>query len=371
MSAQLQARLYDVQQLIRASSIPRNVQDLFVGELRKVGQEFNLEQRLLQQEFDKAKVDRAELQGQLIEARRQLDRSINDRDVLQSKIHELGMRHKKSMEQLDEVEQRWKKANDDLKKQLAVQEEQLKGKRALWLSSNPASSARRDAMTVVRDPFQTPTAASTSKFGGRHVSTMASPSESSLQQSRLSSPPRMTIPTGPAYKTLRRRGNLPTGKAQPGADFSPPLYPGRSTITTEPGDTPEAIISTALIVKQNPTAEADAYQSDFSKLFALIEAWVLNYASVPNPSNDSSIARSNDILWAYMMNCAYPGHRQDSHTHVMTLISDADTRPWFVMRMACQYCVKDIMALDAFLGFSIPVDMEINEAKEKLLERGK
>ena len=60
-----------------------------------------------------------------------------------------------------------------------------------------------------------------------------------------------------------------------------------------------------------------------------------------------AIARSNDILWAYMMNCTYSGHRQDSHTHVMTLLDDLKTRYWFIMRMAVTYCVKDVMSIYA------------------------
>jgi hypothetical protein len=67
-------------------------------------------------------------------------------------------------------------------------------------------------------------------------------------------------------------------------------------------------------------------------------------------ANDQAIARSNDILWAYMMNCTYPRHRQDSHTHVMTLLNDLKhlkTRFWLIMRMAVTYYVKDVMSIDA------------------------
>ena len=48
-----------------------------------------------------------------------------------------------------------------------------------------------------------------------------------------------------------------------------------------------------------------------------------------------------------MMNCTYPGHRQDFHTHVMTLFNDLKTRYWFIMRMAVTYYVKDVMSIDA------------------------
>jgi hypothetical protein len=48
-----------------------------------------------------------------------------------------------------------------------------------------------------------------------------------------------------------------------------------------------------------------------------------------------------------MMNCTHPGHSQDSHTQVMTLLNDLKTRSWFIMRMAVTYCVKDVMSIDA------------------------
>jgi hypothetical protein len=189
----------------------------------------------------------------------------------------------------------------------------------------------------------------------------------------FASPPQIAIPTRPSNRVSgpRRRGNLPTARAQPANDFPSTFNWGSNNskvFNTEPGDTP---LSMALVLRQDPEAQVWMYQGEITKLFSLIEGWVKTYASVPNLTNDSAIARSNDILWAYMMNCTYPGHRQDSHTHVMALLSEARTRFWFVMRMACQYCVKDMMSLEAFLGFSIPVDNRLNEAKLKLLERGR
>ena len=340
----------DLQQLVRNSSIPRNIQDSLVADIRKIGQEYNNQHRNLQQEFDDTKIERAELQGQLNEARRQLDRSIGDRDALKSKLHELGLRHKRSTERLEKIEHRLKKANNELKQQVAAQEEHLKAKPSTWLSSNPASNTRRNA----RDPFDTPTTTRTPRFGGGQLSRFVSPPEISPIPNRLPSPQQITNSTEPPTKTIRRRPHLPVGKARQA--HSPPLPLGWGstnipTIITEPGDTQ---ISTALVIRQEPTIDAEMYQREIEKLFSLIEGWVFTYAAVPSYANDTAIVRSNDVLWSYMMNCTYPGHRQESHAHVMSLIGHVKTRSWFVMRMAIQYCVKDIMSLDAFLGFSIP-----------------
>jgi hypothetical protein len=136
---------------------------------------------------------------------------------------------------------------------------------------------------------------------------------------------------------------------------------------TEPGDPPPSM---ALVLHSKDDDPAPEYQAGFATIYALIEGWVKTYSSIPNLANDQAIARSNDILWAYMMNCTYPGHRQDSHTHVMTLLNDLKTRYWFIMRMAVTYCVKDIMSIDAFYKFSNEVDTILAEVKKKLQERG-
>jgi hypothetical protein len=47
--------------------------------------------------------------------------------------------------------------SEEISKKLAFKDEQLKGKRALWMDSHLGSSARRDAMSTIRNPFTSPT----------------------------------------------------------------------------------------------------------------------------------------------------------------------------------------------------------------------
>jgi len=365
------------------NGISSNIQKHLVNETRRLTQEFTDAQRLLQFEFDKAVNDRNALYKQLDHAHLQLqaantdrDRYCIQRDQIQRSVDELRIKEKQNSEKLEKAEQKWKEERDDLVKQIAAQEEQLKGKRALWLDSHPGSSARRDAMNkAIRDPFNSPSASQVTGDDSGYIrgSAFTSPSIQSPPKTLFGSagPPTSMAPIG-APRGPRRRGHLPTGPASKAMVLPGNSWGYGSTIkvfNTEPASPP--IQSMALVPFANEEDPASRYQAEFSKIFALVEGWVKTYSNIPNLANDQKIARSNDVLWAYMMNCTYPGHRQDSHTHVMTLLNDGNSRYWFIMRMAITYLIKDVMSIDAFYKFSPPTDAQFDEVKKKLQERGR
>jgi hypothetical protein len=377
LSAQFQSRLSEITSKIRhANGIDSNAQGILINEVRKIGQEFNEAQRRLQVEWDRIRDERNQLYSQVEEADRQLRTAITDRDRaniekenLQAELQELRLKAKKSSDKLIQMEQHWKRTNEDLVKELAFKDEQLKGKRALWMDSHPGSSARRDAMSTIRDPFTSPTASHKSRFDSNPMGIMTSPPQNpSSANSTFGAPPRMAPHEAPTGPRPRPRPPLPTGKAKAAVEIPTPWGMDSSRFcNTEPGDPPPSM---ALVLHSKDDDPAPEYQAGFATIYALIEGWVKTYSSIPNLANDQAIARSNDILWAYMMNCTYPGHRQDSHTHVMTLLNDLKTRYWFIMRMAVTYCVKDVMSIDAFYKFSDEVDAILTEVKKKLQERG-
>jgi hypothetical protein len=391
----------EVQQTIsRKSNIPNYIQEFFTQELQKISQEFNEQQRRVQQEFDRLKNERDNL-------RRQLQASKADNNRLLQERRTLELRHQKSSERMEEVESRWKRVQEDLLEQIAVQKEQLAGKRALWMKANPGSSARRDAMTTaIRDPFNSPTANQTPSYAGSVMGSMISPSvtsppQSSFGTSRLGPPPR--FPSGfnaDAYMTggyntgeygkatmssgynvgsssqnrpnpppEPRKGTMPTGRPVASA-FMPETPSTYNRLRPTEPRSDQGTISTALVLHKGHEQLAAEYKAAISKLYDLVEDWVLKYANEPCQKNDRAIASSNDILWDYMMNCTYPGHRQDAHTHVVTLLGDSTTRYWFIMRMATEYCVMKIMSIEAFKPYSKSVDKIIAEMLLKLKERG-
>ena len=319
---------------------------------------------------------------------------------------DLELKHKKSSERFEEVESRWKLAQENLIDQIAFQKEQLEGKRALWMEANPGSSARRDAMTALRDPFQSPSANHTPSYGRGTLSSTTSPSVMGQTQNTFyptsMGPPKMQFNNAGGYNAGTfnnaggynsghkvgssscggprnrpnapigpRKGTLPTGVPLPASQMPAPLgfsiFGSTQHFVTEPRTPPP---SNAVVLHQSDEELALEYKAAISKLYDLVEDWVRKYSSVPNQTNDRAIASGNDILWDYMMNCTYPGHRQDSHTHVVALLNDPNTRFWFVMRMATQYCVKDIMAIKAFRPYSNSVEKIMDMVLLKLQERG-
>jgi hypothetical protein len=410
ISVKFQARLAEVQSMIgRCKDIPRDFQEKLSEDLRQISQQYNDTHRTIMKDLDRFKNERDEL-------RRQLRLATEQSNKLVTENNDLVLKHKKSAEKIEEVESRWKRIQEDLIDQIARQKEQIDGKRALWLEANPGSSARRDAMTSLRDPFQSPSASQTPGYTGGAMSAMTSPSVLTPSGNAFvptsMGPPKMqfgsgghaklpssgytaaemfgsantvgsfrrreTRPrqnTGPPPSIQPRRGGMPTGAPIPNAykrmPFPPThtIYGSHQTFHTEPG-TPPPPKSSALVVHKTDDELASEYKAAISKLYELVENWVRKYSRVPNQANDRAIASANDVLWDYMMNCTYPGHRQDSYTHVVALLSNPDTRFWFVMRMATQYCVKDIMSIKAFKSYSRGVEKIIDTVLLKLQERG-
>lgn len=428
-STYFQTRLIELKQTIKeAPGIPSQTQEKLSAIVNNIGQEFNNRQRPVQLTFDTARNDQVNAQSQLDKMEARLLAANLDRDQAYAQVTELRLKKQKSIERLTQVTQDLRQINEDLLKQVEFQEEQLKGKRALWMEKNPGSSARRSAMNAaIRDPFSSPSAgmgsgvqkgkgknkgnfagmmgpmgsigsptASTAgsitgsvkggSFGKTNTPSLpfntafnASVENTSLaSQTPFESPP---VNQTPVAGRLRRRGALPTGNLTQLAHAQSQVT--RESIlnslaslpkNTEPGS-PEALQSRALVLhSSNVTAGADdpgpKYESKFTQLYELAEDWCKRYASIPNLENDQAIARSNDVLWAYMMNCTYPGHRQDSHVHVMSLLQDPKCRYLFTMRMAVNYCIRDIMTLEEFETFSPEIEATLTQCKKALLARG-
>ena len=422
------------QSISRNPDIPSHIQEVFTQELQKISQEFDDEQRRVQEEFNRLNGERDNLLRQLQASKADNNRLLQERKTLE-------LRHQKSSERMQAIESRWKSIQEDLIEKIEIQKGQISGKRALWMEANPGSSARRDAMTnAIGDPFNSPTANQTPSYSGSVMGSMISPAvtsppQSSFGTSRLDPPPRFprgsnpdAFTTGgysaggygksmmgtgynvgrpsqnrPSRPTVRRMGNLPTGTPLTSA-FMPSndLIPlnSFSRFSTEPrSDQGGMPCSVPIIHKDNGKQKvhsmqtghetqkareahkaqemqnaherlAAEYKAAISKLYDLVEAWVLNYADKPCSENDRAIARGNSVLWDYMMNCTYPGLRQDAHTHVVALLSDSNTRSWFIMRLATEYCILKMMSIKTFKSYNMRVGYIITEMLDKLKERG-
>ena len=358
-----------------------DVQAHLTNAIQRLDHELSSAQRLLQFEIDREVSTRNALykqveylQDQLKFAARDRDHFCMERDQLQRSLDAIRKQDNKISEKWERAEQNWRQQVEDLRKQVSIQDEQLKGKRALWLESNPGSSARREAMNAtLRDPFNSPSTHQQALFDSGYLGGHGSSAPSSFRSPPRSSYAQVTTNLAPigAPRGPRRRGNLPTGSALPARVVPQTTYNDGSSFqarTEHGGSTVDPQESLALVPYSGEADAAPRFKAEFTHIYELIEGWVKSYANLPNLANDQKIARSNNVLWDFMMNCAYPGHRQDSHTHVMTLLNDPNARCWFVMRMAITYLIKELLTLGAFRHFSPASDAEFADVKKKLQE---
>lgn len=383
----------------KVKNMPPQLREEVRQALSAIMKEFEDSERSVRTDYEKKdkafKIVQQQLtdtQKQLIDAQKQVSNLIEDRskiaaerDALILKTHDLGLKSKNSYERLKALETQWQELNDVLTEKIKVQEEQLKGKRALWLDAHPTSSARRDAMTAIRDPFDSPSANHTPGTAVGRMDAMDAvqgPTQPPFGFTNFSNtstanlalaPPKMSFLHDAQGQGVRRRPvmNLPVGR--PGPAYEPQtlqeIAKSSRTYKTEPAD--DIPKSMALVLQSREEQLAIQYKLGFHKLYSMIERWVRKYTSRPNPDNDRLIASSNQVLWDYMMNCTYPGNRQDSHHHVIALLNDVRSRSWFVMRMAATYCTKDITHPKTFIGFGAESDRVLKEVEKAMEERGK
>lgn len=404
-----------------------------IKEVQAISQEYNSQQRLLQANFDRVSHERDMHLNQLNNVATNLSRAYADRDRfgkerddLQRSSAESILKYKSSIERLNKLVQHWVNKNVSALKDVENKDTQLGGSAALWHVSNSASQVESQTGTsnlpVSRgNSYKNDT--SSIKMTGNSMTSPLIPNITGLIGNGFGAStaelaalgyihPETGISTNPAnpansanqtlrHSALRRYPqNLLTERAQqaipesltlavvskhhhtgPGSRAGSP--PG-GTLPYGPPSTSIAAMAAmassmvksqsrtqALVLHANQDDPSVFYQQEFSELYAMAEGWVGTHSHVPNRENDHNIAKSNQSLWAFMMNCTYPGQRQDSHTHTMTLLSDESSRKLFIMRMIISYIAEEVLSLSPYKMFSKEVDAELENVKAKIAERGK
>ncbi|PBP27504.1 hypothetical protein BUE80_DR001761, partial [Diplocarpon rosae] len=412
-----QAKLNNLIMKIEGSeNINPTYQDTLIKDVQALTQQYNDQQRQLQQEFDRVAGEKDHYIHQLSNAAENVRKAYADRnrfgkerDTLRRSHEDLKLKAQKSTERLNELVQHWVNKNVAMMKEIERKDAQLEGKRSLRTTANAGPSPHIPTVgrSGGRDPFTSPSTLPTTfeNFNrgsvgpsrSRNIRKLSVTSPTNItalirtgfgQSSTLSlihpdsGPPNATADQLIVSKTqaARRRPNpnlLPTGPAPAGRPFvpeSPWDSESSRAYNTEPGDTPcsseDSSMALALVLHTNVNDPSPVYQQEFSDLYGMVEGWVQSYCHLPNLENDRAVARTNQTLWSFMMNCTYPGQRQDSHTHVMTLLNDTSARSWFVMRMGVSYIMDEILSFAPYKLFSADVDAELESVKVKIAERG-
>ncbi|KAI6710515.1 hypothetical protein JHW43_006956 [Diplocarpon mali] len=377
-SSEFQAKLNNLINKIEGSeNISSAYQNTLIKDVRDLAQQYDNQQRQLQQDIDRVIVEKDSYLHQLNNAAGNVqkayadrDRFGKERDDLRRSYEDLKMKAQKSTERLNELVQHWVNKNVTMMDEIAHKDAQLEGKRSLLIAANPEPSPRFPTIGKFRgrDPFTSPLMSATALENFTRGSIGSSKSKNtnefvvSKDQPARRRPNPNLLPTGPA----------PAGR--PLVPESPWDSESSRAYNTEPGDTPhsseDTSLALALVLHTNVHDPSPVYQQEFSDLYVMVEGWVQSYCHQPNLENDRVVARTNQKLWSFMMNCTYPGQRQDSHTHVMTLLNDTTSRSWFVMRMGISYIMEEILSFAPYKTFSADIDAELESVKLEIAERG-
>lgn len=371
-------------------------------------------------EHDKTRGRMDALLQQLDAVMRDRKRIASERDSYQIQVNEFALRQGDITKPSKAMEKKLRREIAELHEKIRVQDEQLKGRRALWMDVNPHSGSRHRAMSSIQDPFDTPSKPPGSGTGGGRMNAStpfagASPytsQEGGGYQSRTMGPHSTTpfAPPGFTRFSTAPASQSPSSMRAGGDSFVSPVplrgnrgdtfdspntqrgkgsrgrkrnnqgpEPNKSNDASNPSNTPASLRrystepspSTAMVRFVQDDERYLVYKDGINNLYELANNWARSYAFHPDPARVKEVVMNDQYLWEFMMNCIYPGDLQDAQGQVMTLLGDFNTRIWLVTRMAITYCIQDIMSIDAFKGFDSQVAEAIENAKVKNQDRGK
>ncbi|APA08177.1 hypothetical protein SS1G_00130 [Sclerotinia sclerotiorum 1980 UF-70] len=269
------------------------------------------------------------------------------------------------------------------REELQVKENQLNGKRILWLASHPPASQLRSSET---NPFRLPGGSSRShsqlqleappSFKNSHSGYRSGGPTSMTRLSRASLAAMENAAIGdhmsPTQEEYDRvKASVSVAVPDSALENVPSVLNMRNTMRSET----ETVINhrrsqvmPLVPYKSQPSNVHDTgkeFTNDFGNLFASMEGWCREYACVPNLAGDRNIASTNQELWNYMMGVTYHDP-QSAHSHVMALLGNENTRFWFVMRLALEYCFKKIMCIETYEKYNQSVKEHLISLRERL-----
>lgn len=343
------------------SSIPKNVQDNVAAELRNFIVDFSAKQTLA-----------TEAEERLINKIRELERKLiaASRDY----ADEPGA---PTIKELETVIARQRE-------ELQIKENQLNGKRILWLASHPPASQQRVDSSSFNLPhsssrsqtqlrLEAPPSINNSLVNYRTTgnSSMARLSRASLAAMESAAVGDNVSPTQEEYN--RVKSSVTVAVPDSALESMPSILDLHNYRNSET----ETVINQRrsqmpIVPYKNPTVSINemciSFTKEFGEMFGSMEGWCREYCCVPDLAGDRIIASTNQNLWNYMMSLTYKDP-QSAHSHVMALLGNKDTRHWFVMRMALEYCFTQIMSIKSFEQYNHGVHAHLDSIKKRLVAK--
>jgi len=331
-------------------------------ELRELSQRHIELRRNFQNEHRLVQLERERL-ARLIASQQQLiqnalserDRACTERDRLQAQFTALQGRQRELEQRLEETEKKNAATIDFLRKQIRFKDEQINGKRSLWLEKQNHRNSSAKQISETQDPFATPTAHRVPRAA------MGFPLRNKSEESQLT-------PGLSKSSRFPPSGNI---KSELKSEFWPchdenAVNPGSRAETGSPVEE-----SKALVPFRTEDEIAQEFREEFDATYRLIEDWVRNYAHTVNDdlSQDQSLSHDED-LWPFMLSCTYTNF-SDAHEHVVLLLRNPSTRPSLVMRVIIQYLYLSIWKATAFRDFNPKYREKLELMEMQLKTKGK
>ncbi len=365
--AHLQQRLYALAQVISAQTgLSSHVVAKLTTELRELSQLHIELRRKCQNEYGFVQSERERF-GNLMASQQQLiqnalserDRACEERDKLQAQFTAMQVRQKEVEQRLEEIEKKNAATIDFLRKQIRFKDEQLNGKRSLWVENQNHKTSVVDQVSDTQDPFATPTT--------RHIP------RTRLGLSRADKSEGVSLTPGPS-RLSHLPTNLPTGNTE--YEFTNQFWPYHDehevnhTSQVETGHGP-ADDSRALIPFKTEDQIAQEFREGFNSTYRLIEAWVQDYAHLVNDdmTADQQLSHDED-LWPFMLSCTYTNFAE-AHEHTILLLRNPATRSSFVIRLIIQYLYTSVWKATAFGPFTPEYRKKLELIEIQLKVKGK
>ncbi|KAK3947088.1 hypothetical protein QBC32DRAFT_385931 [Pseudoneurospora amorphoporcata] len=144
---------------------------------------------------------------------------------------------------------------------------------------------------------------------------------------------------------------------------------GAGSRSNQPGGGPP----TAIFMHPTPkTHNDDGPTATFCQqlthlLTVVIRAFTHKYFAKPMPEVESRIRKESSSLFFYMCDLVYPGRgRKIGESHVSYLLNDDVSRPYLVERLLVQYIVTTMLQSDGWTGYEPSVDKEMASLSARL-----
>jgi hypothetical protein len=235
----------------------------------------------------------------------------------------------------------------ELRDIIRAKDEQIDGKRSLWIDYNPRSARR------LQDPYVTPTGQRTPGIGIALNESSGGPANLQARFEQLQVRGENTNVAGPSSSRSIEQSHVPQSSMD-----------GASNLSVVGGE------SMALVPFKTEQQVAGEFRDQFNALYALGEGWVNTYAHiVPSQQHDQALSH-NSNLWTSMLRVTYQTFEQ-AQPHVIALLRDPFTRPLFILRLLVQYIDNELWKATIFLGSDPTLDHQLRGVIDRLATRGK